>query len=211
MPIVNIFITREGSSPGQSAATAQEKARLIKGVSDLLLDVLGKPLDSTFVTIHEVEMENWGRGGLPIPEFRKRRAALRDADPPAQLAPTPRRTALAPPAEPQSLRDRYGSLSRREREVMALVVAGRLNKQVGVDLGISEITVKAHRGRVMGKMKANSFADLVRMSATLEQASQSLIEGDRSRDAICVSPAPGSNRSSLGSRGGFLVFSEAYG
>ena len=51
---------------------------------------------------------------------------------------------------------------------MALVVAGRLNKQVGADLGISEITVKAHRGRVMEKMKAGSFADLVRMSATLE-------------------------------------------
>ena len=75
MPIVNILITREGSSPGQSAATAQEKARLIKGVSDLLPEVLGKPLDSTFVTIHEVEMENWGRGGLPTLEFRKQRAA----------------------------------------------------------------------------------------------------------------------------------------
>ena len=56
----------------------------------------------------------------------------------------------------QSLRDRYGSLSRREQEVMALVVAGRLNKQVGFELGISEITVKAHRGRVMRKMAAGS-------------------------------------------------------
>ena len=71
----------------------------------------------------------------------------------------------------RSLRDRYGSLSRREREVMALVVAGRLNKQVGAELGISEITVKAHRGRVMEKMMASSFADLVRMSTTLGQAS----------------------------------------
>jgi len=75
MPIVNILITREGSGPGRSAATAEEKARLIKGVSDLLLEVLGKPLDSTFVTIHEVELENWGYGGLPTLEFRKRRAA----------------------------------------------------------------------------------------------------------------------------------------
>ena len=75
MPIVNILITREGSSPGRSAATAEEKARLIKGVSDLLLEVLGKPLDSTFVTIHEVELENWGYGGLPTLEFRKQRAA----------------------------------------------------------------------------------------------------------------------------------------
>jgi len=67
----------------------------------------------------------------------------------------------------QSLRDRYATLSQREQEVMARVVAGRLNKQVGFELGISEITVKAHRGRVMRKMAANSFADLVNMAAKL--------------------------------------------
>ena len=60
-------------------------------------------------------------------------------------------TALGHEAEIRSLRDRYASLSRREREVMALVVTGLLNKQVGFELGISEITVKAHRGRVMRK------------------------------------------------------------
>ena len=65
------------------------------------------------------------------------------------------------------LRDRYASLSRREREVMALVVSGLLNKQVGGELGISEITVKAHRGQVMRKMKAASLADLVTMAARL--------------------------------------------
>lgn len=75
MPIVNIMITREGSSPERDAPTAEEKARLIKGVSELLLDVLGKPLDSTFVTIQEVELDNWGWGGLPALEFRKQRAA----------------------------------------------------------------------------------------------------------------------------------------
>jgi FixJ family two-component response regulator len=69
--------------------------------------------------------------------------------------------------ELRALRERYATLSRRERQVMTLVVAGRLNKQVGAELGISEITVKAHRGRVMEKMMADSFADLVRMSATL--------------------------------------------
>jgi FixJ family two-component response regulator len=83
------------------------------------------------------------------------------------------RATLAQLADRRSLCDRYESLSRREREVMALVVAGQLNKQVGIALGISEITVKAHRGRVMKKMKANSFADLVRMRASLEQVSQS--------------------------------------
>jgi 4-oxalocrotonate tautomerase len=75
MPIVKISITREGSGPGRNAATAEEKAALIKGTSQLLLDVLNKPLDSTFVVIEEVELENWGWGGLPVPELRKQRAA----------------------------------------------------------------------------------------------------------------------------------------
>ena len=73
-------------------------------------------------------------------------------------------------AEMRALRDRYASLSSREREVMALVVSGLLNKQVGGELGISEITVKAHRGRVMRKMKAGSLADLVNMAARLRLA-----------------------------------------
>lgn len=81
MPIVNIMVTREGSSPERTSVTAEEKARLIRGVSELLLDVLGKPLDSTFVTIQEVELENWGWGGLPALEFRKARAADGAKDP----------------------------------------------------------------------------------------------------------------------------------
>jgi FixJ family two-component response regulator len=66
-----------------------------------------------------------------------------------------------------ALQERYESLSRREREVMGLLVRGRLNKQVGGELGISEITVKAHRGRMMRKMHASSFAELVTMAASL--------------------------------------------
>jgi FixJ family two-component response regulator len=75
--------------------------------------------------------------------------------------------ALREGVELQALRDNYATLSRREQEVMALVVAGLLNKQVGGELGISEITVKAHRGRVMEKMRARSLADLVKMNARL--------------------------------------------
>ena len=77
------------------------------------------------------------------------------------------RTAVTHAAELRVLRDSYASLTPREREVMALVVSGRLNKQVGGALGISEITVKAHRGKMMRKMKAASLPDLVRMAAQL--------------------------------------------
>jgi len=79
------------------------------------------------------------------------------------------RVALAQEAERQELRDRYASLTPRERDVMALVVSGLLNKQVAGELDITESTVKAHRGQVMQKMKANSVADLVKMTARLHQ------------------------------------------
>jgi FixJ family two-component response regulator len=81
------------------------------------------------------------------------------------------RAALRREAEMRSIKGPYASLSRRERQVMGLVVRGMLNKQVGGELGISEITVKAHRGNVMRKMKAGSFADLVNMAWRLHLAS----------------------------------------
>ncbi|WP_353817159.1 response regulator [Mesorhizobium sp.] len=80
------------------------------------------------------------------------------------------RTALEFDLEVRALQDRHESMSCREREVMALVVSGLLNKQVAFELGISEITVKAHRGRVMRKMEAKSLPDLVNMAARLGPA-----------------------------------------
>src|SRR6202049_1875010 len=76
-------------------------------------------------------------------------------------------TAVRQDSQMQMLRSSYASLAPREREVMALVVSGLLNKQVGGELGISEITVKAHRGQVMRKMKADSLPELVTMAARL--------------------------------------------
>jgi FixJ family two-component response regulator len=77
-------------------------------------------------------------------------------------------TALAHEAELRALRDCYSSLTPREQETMALVVSGLLNKQIALELGISEITVKAHRGQVMRKMQVDSLAELVRVAAALD-------------------------------------------
>ncbi|EKS69845.1 MULTISPECIES: 4-oxalocrotonate tautomerase family protein [Caballeronia] len=78
MPIVTIQVTREGNKPGTNAVTAEEKKQLIEGASQLLLEVLNKPLDTTFVVIQEVEMENWGVGGMTVPEYRRQKQAKKD-------------------------------------------------------------------------------------------------------------------------------------
>lgn len=80
------------------------------------------------------------------------------------------RIALHQEGQLRSLRDRHASLSRRERDVMRLVITGLLNKQIGRELGISEVTVKAHRGKVMLKMRATSLVDLVGMASRLNVA-----------------------------------------
>ncbi len=88
------------------------------------------------------------------------------------------RVALALQAKMREVRERYASLTPRERDVMALVVSGLLNKQVAGELGITESTVKAHRGQVMQKMKANSVADLVKMTSGLGQSASTTIFGE---------------------------------
>jgi 4-oxalocrotonate tautomerase len=89
MPIVNIQITREGTLPEYTRVTREQKAQLIEGVSKLLLDVLNKPMNSTFVVINEVDVENWGWGGLPVEEYRKLVAAA------AHLPDTTKLTSIA--------------------------------------------------------------------------------------------------------------------
>ena len=75
MPIVTIQITREGTTPGTTSVTAEQKAALIKGASELLHDVLAKQLEATFVVIEEVDTANWGWGGLPVLDYRRKRVA----------------------------------------------------------------------------------------------------------------------------------------
>jgi 4-oxalocrotonate tautomerase len=72
MPIVLIQVTREGNTPGAESVTAAEKAALIAGATELLTRVLNKPPEATFVVIEEVALDNWGWGGLPVAEFRRR-------------------------------------------------------------------------------------------------------------------------------------------
>lgn len=71
MPMVTVQVTREGSKPGVDHVTADQKAAIYKGIGQLLLDVLGKPLDRTWVVFQEVELEDWSVGGLPIADYRK--------------------------------------------------------------------------------------------------------------------------------------------
>ncbi|ESZ24060.1 4-oxalocrotonate tautomerase family protein [Mesorhizobium sp. L2C084A000] len=74
MPIVTVQVTREGSAPDRNSVTAEEKAAIIAGVSQVMLDVLNKPLESTYVVIEEFELDNWGWGGLPTVQYRKTKA-----------------------------------------------------------------------------------------------------------------------------------------
>jgi 4-oxalocrotonate tautomerase len=74
MPIVTVQVTREGTEPGLDRVTSAQKAAIYKGMSQVLFDVLGKPLDWTEVVFQEVEMENWGRGGMPVADYRQLRA-----------------------------------------------------------------------------------------------------------------------------------------
>lgn len=74
MPMVTVQVTREGTRPGVDHVTAEEKAEIYKGISQVLYDVLGKPPEWTWVVFEEVELENWGWGGMPVAEYRRRLA-----------------------------------------------------------------------------------------------------------------------------------------
>jgi 4-oxalocrotonate tautomerase len=75
MPMITVQLTREGTEPGVDHVTAEQKAAIYKGMSHVLLDVLNKPLEWTWVVIQEVELEDWGWGGMPVKEYRKKKAA----------------------------------------------------------------------------------------------------------------------------------------
>ncbi|RWY73943.1 4-oxalocrotonate tautomerase family protein [Rhizobium leguminosarum] len=74
MPIVTVQVTHEGTTPDRASVTPEEKAAIIAGVSQVMLDVLNKPLESTYVVIEEVDLDNWGWGGLPTVQYRKKKA-----------------------------------------------------------------------------------------------------------------------------------------
>jgi 4-oxalocrotonate tautomerase len=88
MPIVTIKVTREGTSPGAGSVTPEEKAALIKSASQLLLDVLKKPPESTFVIIEEVDTDDWGWGGLPVLAYREKLAKDRVGSIPKRRPPS---------------------------------------------------------------------------------------------------------------------------
>jgi 4-oxalocrotonate tautomerase len=84
MPFVTVQVTREGSEPGVDHVTSEQKAAIFKGMSQVLLDVLGKSVDRTWVVVQEIEPENWGWGGLPVLAYRRQLAAHKDQEPPAE-------------------------------------------------------------------------------------------------------------------------------
>ncbi len=75
MPMITVQLTREGTEPGVDRVTPEQKTAIYKGMSQVLLDVLGKPLEWTWVVFQEVELEDWGWGGMPVMEYRQKKAA----------------------------------------------------------------------------------------------------------------------------------------
>lgn len=154
--VVPNCLVLDASLPGHSALDLQKRITMDRPGTSIIF-IAGRVDVAT--TVKAMKAGAVGFFTKPLPEdalLATVREALESS-----------RVNLAREAEMRGLCDRYGTLSRREREVMALVVSGLLNKQVGSELGISEITVKAHRGQAMQKMKADSLPDLVKMAEKL--------------------------------------------
>jgi FixJ family two-component response regulator len=173
---LELMVGAAGWTPETFSSASEFLARERVNVpSCLVLDVSLPDLNGLDVqqrVVDRVEMPIifiTGHGDIPMSVKAMKAGAVEFLTKPfrAEALSAAIRNALEKSGEIQALRGCYTSLTERERQVMERVVAGFLNKQVGDDLGISEITVKAHRGKVMQKMKASSFAHLVTMAARL--------------------------------------------
>jgi FixJ family two-component response regulator len=180
-PMTPSCVVTEVALPGMSGLELQKRIRALTWLPVIFISG-AKDIPTTVQAMKGGALEFLTKPLLPVSVLGALTTALdRSA------------TALRRHCEMHALQERYDSLSPREREVMALVVTGLLNKEVGAELGISEITVKAHRGRVMCKMAADSLAALVHMDRALGlPRCMPRIRASRRRDEFYLDQSPAS-------------------